>query len=231
MSLGLRGLSIASAIALGITLWQAPRGWVAAPAYAKKDKGPDFAVETFINAAPVATGTVRRFLINPHGEVDALLLADGTLVKFPPHVGAELIAAVKVNDGISVRGYREPGAGVKAFIITNDASRQQVIEHPPAPDIAKMPKHLRFAALSRLSVTGKVEQTLRGRNGEVNGVLLEDGTVVRFPPHIAFDFAALLQPGQVIAAEGLGTKNAYGRGVEAMALGPTPDVLRPIYGR
>ena len=120
---------------------------------------------------------------------------------------------------------------MKAFVITNEASRQQVVEHPPAPDIAKMPKHLRFATLSQLKITGKVERALRGKNGEVNGVLLEDGTVVRFPPYAAFDFATLLQPGQTLAAEGLGSENIFGRGLEATALGPTPDALRPIYGR
>jgi hypothetical protein len=231
MSLLLRGFSLASAVAVGITLWQAPLGLITPPAYAKKDKGPGVAADTFINAAPIVSGSVSRFLINPHGEIDGLLLADRTIVKFPPHMAAELVAAVKVNDTVSVRGYREPGAAVKAFVITNDGSQQQVTEHPPTPDIAKMPKHLRFAALSRLRVTGKVELQMRGKNGEVNGVLLEDGTVLRFPPHVAFDFAALLQPGQVIAAEGLGTENAYGRALEATAMGASAEALRPIYGQ
>jgi hypothetical protein len=224
-------LSVVSALAVGLTLSCTPDGRLAAPAYAKKDKGPGFAAETFINAAPVVAGSVRRFLVNPHGEVDGLLLADGTIVKFRPHMGAELIAVVKANDAISVRGYREPSAAVKAIVVVNEGTRQQVVERPPGPDIAKMPKHLRFAALSRLKVMGKIERQMRGKKGEVNGVLLSDGTVVRFPPHVAFDFAVLLQPGLVIAAEGLGTENAYGRGLEATAMGPSPEALRPFYGR
>jgi hypothetical protein len=216
---------------LALSQFFAPEGRLVAPAYAKKDKGPGFPVETFVSAAPVATGTVRRFLINPHGEVDALQLNDGTIVKFPPHMSQELTAAVKATDTVSVRGYREVTGTVKAFVITNETSKQQVIERPAAPDIAKMPKHLRFAALSRLKLTGKVERTMRGKKGEVNGVLLEDGTVVRFPRHAAFDFAALLQPGQTLAVEGLGSQTAFGRGVEATALGATLDTLQPIYGR
>jgi hypothetical protein len=94
-----------------------------------------------------------------------------------------------------------------------------------------MPKHLRFATLSRLQISGAVERALRGPKGEVNGVLLTDGTVVRFPPHAAFDFAAVLQPGQAFAAEGLGTDNAYGKGLEATAMGPALQALRPIYGQ
>jgi len=146
-------------------------------------------------------------------------------------MGQDLTAAVKATDMVSVRGFREASDIVKAFVITNEASKQQVVEHPPAPDIAKMPKHLRFATLSRLKITGKIERPMRGKKGDVNGVLLEDGTVVRFPQHAAFDFATLLQPGQTLGAEGLGSENAFGRGLEATALGPTPDTLRPIYGR
>src|SRR5262249_7391577 len=98
-------------------------------------------------------------------------------------------------------------------------------------DLVALPKHLRFATLSRLQVSGVVELVLRGRNGEVNGVLIGDGTVVRFPPHAAFDFAALLQRGQTLVAEGLGTQNAYGKGLEATAIGASSTELRPIYGR
>jgi hypothetical protein len=231
MKTSMCALAAAAALAVTATVLQAPTGWLSTPAHAKKDKGSGFAAETFLNAAPVATGTVRRFLVNPHGEVDALLLADGTIVKFPPHMGQLLTAAVKANDTVSVRGYREANDTVKAFVITNEASKQQVVERPAVPDIAKMPKHLRFASLSRLKVAGKVERQMRGKKGEVNGVLLEDGTVVRFPPQAAFDFAVLLQAGQSIAAEGLGTENAFGRGLEATALGATPDAVRPIYGQ
>ena len=203
----------------------------AQPAYAQKDKGPGFPPEAFISAGPVATGAVRRLLVNPQGEVDALLLADGTIVKFPPHMSQELVAAVRVGDAVSVRGFREPGGGVKAFVIVNQVTNQQVIEHPPAPDIVRMPPHLRFATLARLQVTGTIEQVLRGKNGEVNGALLSDGATVRFPPHAAFDFATILQPGQSITAQGLGTENVYGKGIEATAMGPGLNALRPIYGQ
>jgi len=226
-----RALALFATVALVPTALHLPSASMTTPAHAKKEKGPGVAAETFINAAPLATGIVRRFLVNPHGEVDALLLTDGTVAKFPPHMGAELTGAVKANDTVSVRGYREPGGGVKAYVITNEGSKQQVVERPPVPELAKMPKHLRFATLSRLKVAGKVERPMRGKKGEVNGVLLEDGTVVRFPPHAAFDFAVLLQPGQSLAAEGLGTENQFGRGLEATAIGPTPDALKPIYGK
>ena len=40
-----------------------------------------------------------------------------------------------------------------------------------------------------------------------------------------------LQPGQTIAVEGVGTQNDYGRALEAMAVGTSPQTLQPIYER
>src|ERR1700751_3611530 len=93
-----RPVAIAAAVILVGGIAYLPPSSRAQPAYAQKDKGPGFVPEAFISVAPVATGAVRRLLVNPQGEVDALLLADGTIVKFPPHVSQELVAAVRVGD-------------------------------------------------------------------------------------------------------------------------------------
>jgi hypothetical protein len=230
MQRSIRALAVAAGLAVTASILYPPGLQFSAPALAKKGKGPDVAAETFINTAPIATGIVRRLLVNPQGEVDGLLLGDGMIAKFPPHMSKELVAIVKPSDTVSVRGFREAEGTIKAFVITNEASKQQVIEHPPF-EMDALPKHLRFATLTSLRIAGTVERLMRGREGEVNGALLQDGTVVRFPPHVAFNFANLLQPGQALAAEGLGSETSFGRGLEATALGPTPDALRPIYGR
>jgi hypothetical protein len=33
---------------------------------------------------PTVSGSVQRYLLTPHGEVEGLLLTDGTVVRFPP---------------------------------------------------------------------------------------------------------------------------------------------------
>lgn len=205
------------------------------PAEAKKDRGlkyrmAQYMAEPLANVAPIVTGALKRFVINPYGEVDGFLLADGTLTKFPPHMAAELTEAVKLGDTVSIRGFREFGGTVKAIVITNEGSKRAVIEHPPT-GVTLMPKHLRFAMLSRLQASGKIERATYGKRGEVNGVMLDDGTVIRFPPHVGYQFAAQLQLGQTLAIEGLGTQNDYGRAIEAMAIGSSPQALQPIYNR
>jgi hypothetical protein len=51
-------------------------------------------------------GTFREFVTNPHGDVDGLLLSDGTEVKVPPHQGSELMSVVKEGDEIRIEGRR-----------------------------------------------------------------------------------------------------------------------------
>ena len=44
---------------------------------------------------PEISGTFERFLLNLHGDADGMILADGTEVHFPPHMSAELCAAIR----------------------------------------------------------------------------------------------------------------------------------------
>jgi hypothetical protein len=67
----------------------------------------------FLNMAPIATGVVSRFLVNPFGEVDGLLLESGTLVTFPPHMEHELTAAITPGAPVAVRGQATGPAQVK----------------------------------------------------------------------------------------------------------------------
>jgi len=144
-------------------------------------------------------------------------------------MAVELTAIVKPGDPVSVRGFREYAGIVKALVITNEATTRAVVEHPPTLVIGMVPKHLRFAMLARLQASGNVDRAMYGNKGEINGVMLDDGTIIRFSPHAAYQFAGQLQAGQTIAAEGLGTQNEYGRALEAIAIGATPQTLQPIY--
>lgn len=53
-----------------------------------------------------ASGTIREFQKNRHGDIDGFLLADGTEVKVPPHQGSELQAITKVGDEVKIDGHR-----------------------------------------------------------------------------------------------------------------------------
>ena len=193
----------------------------------KKPKPVPYPPGAYAQTAPVSAGTIARVMLNPMGEVDGFLLSDGIQVKFPPHMSDELVAVVAIGDPVNIQGFNEYSGTVKAFAITNTKSGQTVVEHPPEPN--RLPPHLRGAALREMSAQGRVSKVLTGPKADPNGVLLEDGSIVRFPPHIGFQFAQFLQPGQVLVARGYGTQNQYGRALEATAMGPSASALQPFY--
>jgi hypothetical protein len=87
-----------------------------------------------------------------------------------------------------------------------------------------------MSTLVTLEASGTVQTLLHGRRGEVKGVILDNGAIVRFPPHA---LVAPPQPGQPLSAVGLGTRNTHGLSLEATALGPQTGSVVPLaaYGR
>jgi hypothetical protein len=176
----------------------------------------------------VATGTVSRFVINPEGDVDGLLLADGSLVHFPPHMGSQLLSVVHQGDAVRIAGFRDRAGDITAQQIANERTSQQVVDQPPPVDALRAPPALRGAGLVRLSVKGTVARVTTAPRGEPDGVMLRDGTIIKMPPPVAQQFANLLRPDVVVAASGYGTRNQYGEALQATAFG-TPGNLTPLY--
>lgn len=181
-------------------------------------------------SSAVVEGTVVQYLMNHHGEVDGLLLNDGTQVHFPPHMEKDLVAVAKPNDPVSVQGYRSFARPiVKAYAITNTRSGQSVVEEDPALlDRPIIPPWVKDWSLVERHAEGPIRVLLYGPRGELNGVVLEDHTIVRVPPHVAYQVAGLFQVGQQISAIGYGTENEYGRVIEATAIGTSGKPMMPI---
>jgi hypothetical protein len=171
---------------------------------------------------PATKGTVFRYTLTPRGDVDGLILTDGTEVHFPPHLSTQLVYAIKPGDLVTIRGLRALSTPLVAAIsITNDASGQTVVDHGPAGGPGPGPREARQA----LSVQGRVQISLHGPRGEINGAMLEDGTILRLPPPEAARLAALLTPGQTIVAQGDGLTTAMGRVVDVQAIGSSQAQL------
>lgn len=175
------------------------------------------------------SGVVSQYLMNPNGEVDGLLLSDSTQVKFPPHMSADLTGLVKPNDRISAGGERESAQTFRAFIITNAASGQSVVESRPSELPRRMPPELRGVNLTPLSASGKIKAVLHAPRGEIDGAVLEDGTILHFRPDVGVQYASSLVIGQIVSAKGFGTQNSFGRSLEVTEFGVAGQALAPIY--
>lgn len=175
------------------------------------------------NQLPVIQGKVAEYSLTPRGDVDGLILADGTEVHTPPHLGTQLVYAVKPGDAVTIRGLKARAIPmVQAMSVKNDATGTTVTDigaaGPPGPRDAQQ----------TLSATGRVKAQLHGPRGDLNGALLEDGTIVRLPPPEAQRLAATIAVGAPVIVQGNGFEGPLGRVIEASLIGPDASHLTQV---
>jgi hypothetical protein len=90
--------------------------------------------------AETVKGKVRAFTEAPKGEKDGMVLSDGTVVHWPPHLADRFTAVVKKGDRVEVRGrYETLEEGEKVFEartvtnVTTNASFTNDDDGPPPP--------------------------------------------------------------------------------------------------
>ncbi|WP_374564318.1 hypothetical protein [Nitrosomonas sp.] len=165
-------------------------------------------------------GKVSRLLIDPLGNVDGLLLDTGAIVTFPKHASERLTTGVKPGDTLEVKGKLEAANQIKGYVITNTLSNRSLTAQPPQKGAKKIPKSSQADGLQSMSAQGKIEYLRHNKHGEINGVILADGTIVHFSREASRQFAPMLKIGQNISVSGHGTRNQHGQAIEAVALGP-----------
>ena len=169
---------------------------------------------------PETRGTVRQYTLTPRGDVDGLILTDGTEVKLPPHLTGQIVFAVRPGDAVSIRGLRARAIPlIDATSITNVATGKSVVDNGP-PDRAGYEQ----------AFSGRIASTLHGKRGEVNGALLEDGTVLRLPPPEAERLESWLRSGQMVSVRGDVFDTALGRVIDVRALGTSPEQMTELAG-
>jgi hypothetical protein len=124
---------------------------------------------------PETRGIVKQYTLTPRGDVDGLILNDGTEVTLPPHLTSQIVFAVRPGDVVTIRGLKARALPlIDAASVTNFATGASVVDNGPpgGPD--------RFA--SEQTISGKIAAQLHGKRGEINGAVLDNGTIVRLPP-------------------------------------------------
>jgi hypothetical protein len=169
---------------------------------------------------PELKGKVAQYIPTPRGDVDGLLLTDGTEVQIGPAASTQLVFAVKPGDSVTAHGLKAKALPLfAAASITNDATGVTVLGGPP-----------RAHQEAQVSVEGKVKAELHDMRGDTNGVLLDDGTVVRLPPPEARKLAAEIAVGKPLVVRGEGYAGPLGKAIGAREIGPDAAHLTKISG-
>jgi hypothetical protein len=171
-----------------------------------------------------ARDTISQYLLNPRGEIDGLLLSGGMFVKFPPHLSRELASLVKPQDEVVAVGQIEGPELMKGYAIVNPQTAMALRDIKPSPHDHSDASE----ALKPFCVQGKIKHLKRDPRGRCNGAILDDGTILEFPPHAGETFIESAKANQAVHATGFGTSNRHGASVAVAMVGDSPDTLAPI---
>lgn len=204
-------------LALGLLSCAACFAQPPAPGASAGARTPDSTPVESANPLPAFNGKVAQFTLTPRGDIDGLILSDGTEVKTPPHLSTAIAYSVHPGDDITVRGLRAAAiALVQATSIEDHASRRTVSDAVIAPPEV-------------VDKQGSIRMILHGARGEINGALLGDGTVLRIPPDAAANLdATLLDPGKPIFARGEQLATPMGTVLDVQAIGSGRSQLSAI---
>jgi Icc protein len=171
---------------------------------------------------PEITGTVDQFLVDKHGEADGFLLTDGEEVHVPPHLSAPLLRDVRPGSQVKVRGVRPRGVRMIAAVAIDTPKGRM------GPDALEDDAAFEKAEHGPMSAQGIVKRSIHGPKGETRGAVLEDGRIIRLPPHEAERFSALLTQGAKIFVAGEGATTSSGTVVEAREIGASAETMQVI---
>lgn len=183
--------------------------------------------------APAVTrdGVVGQVLVNPHGDLDGLVLKDGAVVRFPPHA---VLAAGQLAAGTSVHveGESSGSSGTTSLFDARVSVGGKVIVDPalaPPPRPRPRPVGGPDQELVSMTASGRVRLVLTNPDGVADGLVLEDGTVIHAGPRSHLARTGVAQ-GSAVNATGLGGSYPGGRSLEARTLqigsGPVYDLDR-----
>ena len=182
------------------------------------------------SAVDSCRGVVSLYLLSEFGDVEGIVAQDGTQVRFPPHMGPDLVRSLKPGDRFIAQGRGAASRGFRAYAIGREGATP-LVEARPSDVVAPVPPEVRAASLTAMRVDGTVAHVLRGPRGEIDGVVLADDTIVRLPPRSAVVDADALRVGARLAAEGYGTRNRYGRALRAERVGLDGGELQSLQPR
>jgi hypothetical protein len=195
---------------------------VAGPAFSQGSAGRLWFDPTQL---PSFSGVVDRYLLTPEGKTDRLIFREGPQVIFPEHVAADIMAAVPPGRSIivyGIRARRAPAITLLAWAKDGD-TQPRFVDRPSWT----FPEYR--AADERLEVSGTIRAPLYTPQGDVIGVLLDEGVVIRLPAGVAQAMGDRLSTGRSIAAVGHGASvDGRGKALDAERIGENPEKLEPL---
>ena len=170
----------------------------------------------FGEAWKVKSGAIKQALLNPAGQVDGVLLTDGSAIRF------YAVPAMRARDLTPGTWVKAAGPALANQLRTNIvllASQDQVADLSSTPTrtstqqagiAATSPSEVTVPQLKPLKAISRIDAMLRGPQGSVGEIVLEDGTMVRVPPRLQMIVPVSVREGDAVEVTGAGAKFSSG---------------------
>ncbi len=181
------------------------------------------------NKSPlVAEGVIERYMLDPRGEVEGLLLVDGSHMYVTSRAATQLLRALLPGDQVRVYGRRKPDERLVQADVIKNLSRGTTFTVPMRLDLP-MQEQEHHLSVTEMNATGTIRILLsHPLKGIVQGMVLSDDTQIRLPPDTSEELRRSLHVGESVTVKGNGTKNRFGRAIEAVAIGRANAPLVPL---
>ena len=166
-----------------------------------------------MNETKTFTGKIKMVSSSPHGTPEGVVLDDGAFIKIPPH---SILDADKIKTGANISGngeliaskpnqvFHHVVAKIGNTIVSNDQGTPKEKDalkekHKEENDL----KNKAHAEYKDITVNGKVFSLSVKPSGEVDRMMLEDGTAVHLPKELLLDYKKV-KLGDTLKIEGQG---------------------------
>ncbi len=175
-----------------------------------------------------AEGTVERFILDPRGEVEGLLLSDGTYMYITSRAAEQVVRLFKPGDNVQVYGrLRRDERQVQPDVLKNLTS-SETFTVPLRLDLPMQKQEFQLS-VTEMSATGTIRLFFyHPLQRVIQGMLLSDNTQIRLPPDASQELRTSLHIGEAVTVKGNGTSNQFGRAIEAVAIGRNSRSLVPL---
>ena len=156
--------------------------------------------EPGLQAVSTVTGKVVKLSANDDFTFDGFYMisgSDSVLVRFPAHMGSQISPFAKTGSHITVSGVSEnSGLGTKEMkMVSITAGNKTLTDNPPATPLTPAQETI-------VNGNGKVTSLQTDPEGRVNGVFIDNKTVLRFPPHVSGQLGDTIAKGTAISYSG-----------------------------
>jgi hypothetical protein len=170
-------------------------------------------------------GTITSYVAGNDEQVyDAFVLRPESgavdTVRFPRHLGQQLLATAKPGSPVTISGFRNTGPdGRSHFHFVSLTSGSQTINDAPPVRPTTPPTE------EATTAKGTIKELRRDPKGKIRGVVLSDQTVVQLPPHAVEQLSNKLTVGATV--EATGNLRAAQPGEARVAGTTAPRVVHP----